>query len=143
MAMANLLCKFFYCLPMWLGVFRSFFLGKSLLFLSPHITIAGGCRPRSLRRARGAAPRRAQNRSCCLVSRATHAGHFRYRAHCGQSARAALAGGTGGQRAHAPMPVSAFPSAVLAHIHPIFARSDRAGRLAGMSHAPRETHCVP
>lgn len=41
---------------------------------------------------------------------------------CGQSARAALAGGTGGQRAHAPMLFPAFRSAALALIHPIFAR---------------------
>lgn len=104
---------------------------------------AGGCRPRSLRRARGAAPRRAQNRSCCLVSRATHAGHFRCRAHRGQSARAALAGGTGGQRAHDPMPVPAFPSAVLDLIQPIFARPGRSGRLAGMSQCSARNPLCP
>lgn len=38
--------------------------------------------------------------------------------HCSQSARAALAGGTGGQRAHAPSPVPASLAAALALTHP-------------------------
>lgn len=53
--------------------------------------------------------------------------------HCGQSAWAALAGGTGGQRAHAPSPVPAFLAAALALIHPIAIRLASAGRLPGTS----------
>lgn len=96
---------------------------------------ASGCRPRSLRWAQSAAARRAQNRSCCLVSRATDTGHFRCRAALRpiRAERSALVGGTGGQRAHAPLPVPAFLSAALAPIHPISAELARVGPLRGTS----------